>query len=134
VSTPEQKPPFAATRKALADALAEIDGLLPGSVVVRRMRCGKRHCACKADPPVLHGPYTQWTRTVHGKTVTKLLTDAQLARYQPWFDNSRRLKDLIAKLETVSLQAIETDDHSMTKAATTRSTPRRGKKPRKTQT
>lgn len=21
-------------------------------------------CACKADPPVLHGPYTQWTRTV----------------------------------------------------------------------
>jgi hypothetical protein len=131
VSTPEQKPPFAATRKALADALAEIDGLLPGSVVVRRMRCGKRHCACKADPPVLHGPYTQWTRTVHGKTVTKLLTDAQLARYQPWFDNSRRLKDLIAKLEIVSLQAIETDDQ-LRKTAAPRTTA--GQKPRKTQT
>jgi hypothetical protein len=110
VSTPEHRPPFAATRKALADALADIDGLLPGSVVVRWMRCGKSHCVCKAEPPSLHGPYTQWTRTVRGKTVTKLLTDAQLARYQPWFDNNRRLKDLIAKLETVSLQAIETDD------------------------
>ena len=110
MSKPAQVPPFAATRKALAEALAQIDGLLPGSVVVRLMRCGKRNCACKADPPILHGPYTQWTRAVHGKTVTKLLTDEQLTRYQPWFDNSRRLKDLIAKLEIVSPQAIETAD------------------------
>lgn len=110
MSKPAQRQPFAATRKALAEALAEIDGLLPGSVVVRLMRCGKRNCACKADPPVLHGPYTQWTRTVAGKTVTKILTDEQLARYQPWFDNTRRLKELVAKLEIASLQAIQTAD------------------------
>jgi hypothetical protein len=105
MSKPPQGPPFAATRQGLAEALAQLDGLLPGSVVVRFMRCGKRNCACKADPPALHGPYTQWTRTVNGKTVTKLLTEAQLARYQPWFDNARRLKDLVAKLEIVSVQA-----------------------------
>lgn len=101
------KRPWAATRRALAEAMAEIDGLLPGSVVVRRMRCGKSGCACKADPPVLHGPYIQWTRTVAGRTVTRFLTKEQLARYQPWFDNTRRLKDLIAKLETVSVRAVE---------------------------
>jgi hypothetical protein len=101
------KPPYAATRQALAEAMAEIDGVLPGSVVVRHMRCGKRNCACKADPPVLHGPYIQWTRTEHGKTVTRLLTEEQLARYQPWFDNARRLKDLVAKLEIASLHAVE---------------------------
>lgn len=129
---PAQGPPFAATRRALAEALAEIDGLLPGSVVVRLMRCGKRNCACKADPPILHGPYTQWTRTVRGKTVTKFLTDEQLARYQPWFDNSRRLKDLVAKLEIVSLQAIETADQLTDKTATPDSTP--GRKRRKTET
>lgn len=106
---PPQGPPFAATREALAEALAQIDGLLPGSVVVRLMRCGKRNCACKANPPALHGPYTQWTRTVEGKTVTKLLTDEQLVRYQPWFDNARTLRDLVAKLEIVSLQAFETE-------------------------
>jgi hypothetical protein len=100
-------PPYAATRRALAEAMAEIDGVLPGSVVVRRMRCGKRNCACKADPPALHGPYIQWTRTEHGKTVTRLLTEQQLARYQLWFDNARRLKDIIAKLEIASLHAIE---------------------------
>jgi hypothetical protein len=101
------KMPYAATRAALAEAMAEIDGLLPGSVVVRHMRCGKQGCACKADPPALHGPYIQWTRTVQGKTVTRFLTEAQLARYQPWFDNARRLKDLIAKLETASLHAVQ---------------------------
>lgn len=122
MSKPPQGPPFAATRLALAEALAQLDGLLPGSVVVRFMRCGKRNCACKADPPVLHGPYTQWTRTVNGKTVTKLLTEAQLARYQPWFDNARRLKDLVAKLEIVSVQAVETEAQLTVKTPTPRST------------
>lgn len=131
ISKPAQEPPFAATRKALAEALAEIDGLLPGSVVVRLMRCGKRNCACKADPPVLHGPYTQWTRTVAGKTVTKILTDEQLARYQPWFANTRRLRDLVAKLEIVSLQAIETADQLGATTDTPPSAPTRQR--RKTQ-
>ncbi len=100
------KPPYAATRKALADALGQIDGILPGSIVVRHIRCGKSPCVCKADPPALHGPYIQWTRTVNGKTVTRLLTEEQLARYQPWFDNARRVKDLVAKLESASLHAV----------------------------
>jgi len=132
MSKPAQGPPFAATRKALAGALGQIDGLLPGSVVVRLMRCGKPNCACKGDPPALHGPYTQWTRTVAGKTVTKLLTDEQLARYQPWFDNTRRLKDLITKLEIISLQAMKTADQLTAKTPTPGSTP--GRKHRKTQT
>jgi len=102
--------PFQATRTALAAQLAELDGLLPGSVVVRHMRCGKRRCACKDDPPALHGPYIQWTRTVAGKTVTRYLSPEQLARYQPWFDNARRAKDLVAKLETASLHALEQDE------------------------
>ncbi len=75
--------PWEATRRGIAETMAEIDGALPGSVVVRNMRCGKRGCACKAKPPALHGPYIQWTRTVDGKTVTKFLSEDQLARYQP---------------------------------------------------
>ena len=132
MSKPPQGPPFAATRKALAEALAHIDGLLPGSVVVRLMRCRKPNCACKADPPTLHGPYTQWTRTVEGKTVTKLLTEEQLARYQTWFDNARMLRDLVAKLEIVSVQAVETEARLTGKTAPRSSTPAR--KPPRTQT
>jgi Family of unknown function (DUF6788) len=69
----------------------------------RHARCGKPRCACAADPPSLHGPYIQWTRTVHGKTVTRLLTPAQYQAYAPWFANTRRLRALAAELETLSL-------------------------------
>ncbi|MGH2352219.1 MAG: DUF6788 family protein [Chloroflexota bacterium] len=103
------KRPWAATRQGLADALGQIDGLLPGSVAVRHVRCGKPGCACKADPAALHGPYIQWTRTVKGKTVTRYLSQDELARYQSWFDNARRLKDLVAKLEIASVHAFEAD-------------------------
>ncbi|MGH9069073.1 MAG: DUF6788 family protein, partial [Acidimicrobiales bacterium] len=59
------------------------------------------------DPPTLHGPYIQWTRTLNGKTVTRYLSGDQLARYQGWFDNARRLKEIVAKLEIASLHAVE---------------------------
>ena len=48
--------PWAATRRGLAAELGRIDGVLPGTVIRRRMRCGKPGCACKADPPALHAP------------------------------------------------------------------------------
>ena len=134
MTKPTPQPPFAATRRALADALAEIDGLLPGSVVVRHMRCGKNGCACTAEPPALHGPYIQWTRTVRGKTVTRYLSETQLASYQPWFDNTRLLKDLVAKLEIASIQAIETAERSAPKTDTTTPEPKPPPKPRRADT
>jgi hypothetical protein len=109
--------PWEATRRGLADELAGIDGLLPGSVITRHMRCGKPGCACRNDPPTLHGPYIQWTRTVRGKTVTRYLSKDQFARYQEWFDNARRLKEIVAKLEIASLHAIEQSEATATPTA-----------------
>lgn len=121
---PQPARAWAATRQALAAAMAEIDGVLPGSVVVRHMRCGKSGCACRADPPALHGPYIQWTRSEGGKTVTRFLSEEQLARYQPWFDNARRLKDLTAKLQIASVHAFEqTEGSAKPTAKTSKATP-----------
>lgn len=36
----------------------------------------------------------------------KLLTQDQLDRYQPWFDNARRVRELLAQLEAASLSAM----------------------------
>lgn len=109
MATNDRQPPFAATRKALAKRLAQIDGLLPGTITERHMRCGKPGCACKHDPPILHGPYLHWTRTENGKTTSRYLTPDQLERYQPWFDNARTLKDTINKLHTTSIAALEAE-------------------------
>lgn len=87
--------------------LAEIGFALPGTINVAMNRCGKPNCACKADPPKLHGPYVTWTRKVEGKTVTRRLSAEQLERYRPWFENRRRLRELTAELEALSLEVAE---------------------------
>ncbi|MBA2319004.1 MAG: hypothetical protein H0V93_14680 [Euzebyales bacterium] len=51
----------------------------------------------------------------HGELKTRLEVDArelfrqllQDQRYQPWFDNARRLRELVAELEALSLRAAE---------------------------
>jgi hypothetical protein len=91
-------------RAAIEAALGQIGFCLPGSITIGRTRCGKARCACKADPPALHGPYIQWTRTVHGKTVTRRLTPAQYQAYAPWIANTRRLRALTAELQALSLK------------------------------
>jgi hypothetical protein len=95
--------------RQIARQLAGIGFVLPGTLTERLTRCGRPGCRCHADPPVLHGPYHQWTRKVAGKTVTRILSDDQLADYQDWFDNQRRLRALITELEAISLAITEAD-------------------------
>jgi len=93
--------------RELTAELAEIGFALPGTINVAMNRCGKPNCACKADPPKLHGPYVTWTRKVEGKTVTRRLSAEQLERYRPWLENRRRLRELTAELEALSLEVAE---------------------------
>lgn len=98
----------AAQQRRIAAAMAEIGFALPGSLTVRAYRCGKTNCRCRADPPQLHGPYAFWTRKIDNKTVTRTLTDDELAEYQPLFDNARRLRDLASQLQQLTLEVVET--------------------------
>lgn len=97
--------------EAIREELASLGFCLPGSVVVRTGRCGKASCSCRSDPPRLHGPFRSWTRKVAGKTVTRLLSEDQMADYQVLFDNHRRLKELVHDLEELSLALVEGDPH-----------------------
>jgi hypothetical protein len=87
----------------IAAELASLGLALPGTLIERHVRCGRANCRCHADPPVLHGPYWQWTRKVAGKTVTRLVPAEQLDDYRQWLDNHRRLRALIAELEALTL-------------------------------
>lgn len=99
-----------ASLKALRRSLAQAGFALPGSVAVRSYRCGKVNCACHGNPPRLHGPYIQWSRSVGGRTVHRRLSEDQLADYQLLFDNARRLKEMVAELEALTLGIVEGDD------------------------
>lgn len=89
---------------ALKRAVTEVGLIRRGSLVRRFMPCGKPGCRCQATPPELHGPYYQWTRKVRGKTVTLRLTESQAEALAAWIANGRRLDDIIAQMERLSLR------------------------------
>lgn len=97
----------ARAQERIAQQLSRIGFALPGTLLRRDVRCGRPTCRCAADPPELHGPYWQWTRKIDGKTVTRLLTAEQARRYRAWFDNARTLRELVRKLEALSLEAFD---------------------------
>ena len=73
-----------------------------GTLLQVSNRCGTPTCRCHADPPRLHGPYWQWTRKVHGKTVTVSLSAEQAGLLRAWLDSGRRLDQLLLELEALS--------------------------------
>lgn len=60
--------------------------------------------ACTAPPT--HSAITG-TRKVAGKTQTRRMSPEQADRYRPYFDNNRRLREILSELEAPSPQAVE---------------------------
>jgi hypothetical protein len=89
----------------LARQLSEIGYIASGSVAQRATRCGKASCACRADPPRLHGPYWLFTAKVDGKTVNKRLTENEAHLYERWIANDRTVRSLLAEMRTVAAEA-----------------------------
>jgi len=94
-------------RARLLEFLERNEHLLPGSLVERKLRCGKANCRCHADPPVLHGPYVQWSYTRDNKRFTRWLTPEQEERYRPRIDAARRLRELVSDLEDIEISVTE---------------------------
>lgn len=90
--------------KALAGELAGLGFMTRGSVVARHTRCGKPGCACRGDPPALHGPYWQFSRAVGGRTVTRWISEEQASLYKEWIANRRRALGILTEIEEVSRQ------------------------------
>ena len=87
--------------------IASLGWTRPGSVIRRYMPCGNPSCRCMADPPLLHGPYYQWSHKLNGKTRSLRLSESQAALCLQWARNHKQLKQLVRKLEKLALQ--ETD-------------------------
>jgi hypothetical protein len=97
--------PLEARHRALLRQSTALGLVLRGTIGKRFMPCGNPACRCKADPPILHGPYYLWTRKVAGKTVTVHLSAEQVARCQPWTRNMHKLDRLVRALQAVGLRA-----------------------------
>jgi hypothetical protein len=97
---------LARRRREILAELSTIGPCLPGSLVSHTRTCNTAGCHCHDDPAALHGPYLAWTRKVSGKTVSKVLSEDQYARYRPWAENSRRLHELVSELEQLGAESM----------------------------
>jgi hypothetical protein len=97
-------------QRLLVARLGQLGFVLPGSLVRRHTRCGNRRCHCYGEPPELHGPYLQWTRTEANKTVSRIWSGEQLSRYQGWLDNAHRARDTLSELEALAISIVERDE------------------------
>jgi hypothetical protein len=95
--------------RRLTAQLATLGATLPGTISRREIRCGKPNCRCHADPPQLHGPYWWWTRSIRGKTVTRMLSEDLYHDYQTLFDDQQRARRVLSELEAIGLAALESD-------------------------
>jgi hypothetical protein len=88
--------------------MGALGDLRPGSLVERYRRCGKSGCHCMREGERGHGPAWSLTRSLGGRTVTRLvpagaaveLTRAHLAEY-------RRLRRLLAEFLELSEKLCE---------------------------
>jgi hypothetical protein len=93
--------------EALKREIITLGFVRPGSLVRRWMPCGNPACRCMGKPPLLHGPYNQWTHKIGGRTRTIRLSDEQARLCQEWVQNHKKLKRLLRQMEQLSLK--ETD-------------------------
>lgn len=95
-----------AQHRALLREIGSIGFVLRGTISDRLLPCGKPNCRCRADPPILHGPYTVWTRKVEGKTVTRRFSAEQALRCRQWSANRHKLDRLLQKLQAIGFKAV----------------------------
>ena len=103
--TPAQR----AEARRIAKEISKVGFVLPGTVTKRYLTCTHQGCKCHGDPPSLHGPYWYWTRKVRAKTVTRSFSAEQVEEYGSWFENEKRLRELVDAVEELSLSITETD-------------------------
>lgn len=58
-------------RKVIAQRIAQLGDLRPGSITSTSGRCGKPHCRCHQPGQPGHGPNVRLIYKVNGKTVSE---------------------------------------------------------------
>lgn len=91
---------------SLAESLAHIGYLWPGTVQRQMLTCGKPQCACHRDSRARHGPYYYWTSKKMGKTVSRKLTREEAEILEVWIENRRTADATLKRMMEVSKHAL----------------------------
>jgi hypothetical protein len=91
-------------RTSLLAQIAALQPFRPGSLTARYRRCGKPSCHCAREGDPGHGPSWSLTRTVHGKTVTKIIPADEVNTTQQQIERYHEAQRLYQELTEVNVQ------------------------------
>jgi len=103
----QQRQEYERSYRQLAAQLAQTGYVVQGTVVRKRLKCGKPQCACHRDPARGHGPYAYWTSKVGGRTVSRKLSDEEATLYEQWIQNRRQLDQILRQMRELSKKVAE---------------------------
>ena len=81
--------------------------ILHGCVSTLKSSCGKSNCACKANPPKLHGPYYQWSGLINGKITSRKISKEVAEECQRKINNYKKLQKKIKDLLNEELKNMQ---------------------------
>jgi hypothetical protein len=101
-----------AKKEQILSEILNLSDFRPGSLAERYRRCGKSYCHCAKPGDKGHGPSFSLTRSVKGKTVTKIIpkeaveaTNRQIQEYHRFREAVSELVDTNEKICDAKLEA-----------------------------
>jgi hypothetical protein len=81
-------------RSEIAQQIASLGDLRPGSVTAIRKKCGKPGCCCTREDHPGHGPHWRLTYKSGGRSQTESLTGSAIAKAEREIAEFRRFQEL----------------------------------------
>ena len=92
-----------AQRASLHQQLADVGDFRRGSLVSTFRRCGKSYCACADPDHPGHGPINLLTKSVSGKTITRVVPEGPtLAKVQQEVAHYKQFKAVLEQIVEVN--------------------------------
>lgn len=93
------------TRGVLARKLPQFRDMLPGSLVVRQLTCGKPNCACRLKG-LKHTAY-QLTYRSNGKTVSRMIPKGQVDEVRRRVEQQHDFFQHAHQIQQINVQLFE---------------------------
>lgn len=117
MSDAQQLAALRAQRASVLNQLGAVSDFRPGTLIGRYRKCGKPGCRCAREGERGHGPSWSLTRSVNGKTVTKIIardsvevTKQQIAEYHRFQELVHELVEINERICDVLLEVGEEHD------------------------
>lgn len=85
-------------REQILSTITSLSDFRPGSLVERYRRCGKPYCHCAKPGAKGHGPSYSLTRSVNGKTVTKIIPKDAVETTNRQLQEYHRFREAVSEL------------------------------------